>query len=123
MNLSWQFISIGINRIPAGSLRARQHGIVYLNAISTTTLVAMLYVTETCGALFFSGFRGLVLLGSVNLGGVLVVMPIRRYAFTSIMVRLCRAGQHYGDTCDRELLQGTITAEPADVSAFIPIMA
>lgn len=63
---------------------ARQHSIIYLNAISTTTLVAMLYVTATCGALFFSGFRDLVLLGSVNLAGLLVVMLIRRYAFTSI---------------------------------------
>jgi uncharacterized protein DUF6629 len=65
-------------------ISARGHSIVYLNPITTTTLVAMLYVIATCGALFFSGFRGLVLLGSVNLGGLLVVMMIRRYAFTSI---------------------------------------
>jgi hypothetical protein len=63
---------------------AVQHTVVYLNAISTTTLVAVLYVIATCGALFFSGFRGLVLLGALNLAGLLVVMLIRRYAFTSI---------------------------------------
>ena len=65
-------------------ITALQHTIIYLNAITTTTLVAVLYVIATCGALFFSGFRGLVLLGSVNLAGLLVVMEIRRYAFTSI---------------------------------------
>lgn len=62
----------------------RAHGIVYLNAITTTTPVAVLYVIATCGALFFSGFRSLVILGSVNLAGLLVVMLVRRYEFTSI---------------------------------------
>jgi hypothetical protein len=63
---------------------AHGHGIVYFNQISTTTLVAMLYVTATCGALFFSGFRPLVLLGFLNLAGLLVVMLVRRYEFTSL---------------------------------------
>jgi len=63
---------------------AEAHGVVYRNAITTTTPVAMLYVAATCGALFFSGFRGLVLLGSVNLAGLIVVMLVRRYEFTSI---------------------------------------
>jgi hypothetical protein len=31
-----------------------------------------------------SGFRDLILPGAVNLAGLLVVMAIRRYAFTSI---------------------------------------
>jgi uncharacterized protein DUF6629 len=63
---------------------ARGHGIVYLNQISTTDTVAVLYVVATCGALFFSGFRALVLLGALNLAGLLVVMLVRRYEFTSI---------------------------------------
>jgi hypothetical protein len=63
---------------------AHGHGIVYFNQISTTTLVAMLYVTATCGALFFSGFRPLVLLGLLNLVGLLVVMLVKRYEFTSL---------------------------------------
>ena len=63
---------------------AHGHGIVYFNQISTTTLVAMLYVTATCGALFFSGFRPLVLLGFLNLVGLLVVMLVKRYEFTSL---------------------------------------
>lgn len=63
---------------------AAGHGIVYLNAISTTTVVAALYVIATCGALFFSGFSDLILLGWLNLIGLLVVMMVRRYEFTSL---------------------------------------
>jgi hypothetical protein len=63
---------------------AGDHGIVYLNRITTTTLVAILYVIATCGALFFSGFRPLALLAWLNLAGLLVVMEIRRYEFTSL---------------------------------------
>jgi hypothetical protein len=60
------------------------HGIVYFNQISTTTLIAMLYVTATCGALFFSGFRLLIVLGWLNFVVLLVVMVVRRYEFTSL---------------------------------------
>jgi hypothetical protein len=63
---------------------ASHHGIVYTNPITTTTVVAVLYVTATCGALFFSGFRTLVILGGLNLIGLLVVMLVRRYEFTSV---------------------------------------
>ena len=63
---------------------AGDHGIVYLNRITTTTLVAMLYVTATCGSLFFSGFRALVLLAWLNFVGLLIVMVVRRYEFTSL---------------------------------------
>jgi hypothetical protein len=63
---------------------AQARGIVYLNQMTTTTVVAVLYVVATCGALFFSGFRLLVVLGWLNLIGLLVVMLVRRYEFTSI---------------------------------------
>jgi hypothetical protein len=63
---------------------AEHHGIVYTNPITTTTVVAVLYVIATCGALFFSGFPTLVILGGLNLIGLLVVMEVRRYEFTSI---------------------------------------
>jgi hypothetical protein len=65
-------------------ISAGNHGIVYLNRITTTTLVAMLYVTATCGALFFSGFRALVVLAWLNFVGLLIVMVVRRYEFTSL---------------------------------------
>ena len=47
-------------------------------------VVAVVYVIPTCGALFFSGFRDLVLLGWLNLVGLIVVMLIKSYAFTSV---------------------------------------
>ncbi len=65
-------------------ISVKQNSIVYWNVVSTTTLVAALYVGATCGALFFSGFKDLVVLAWLNLGGLLVVMEIRRYAFTSV---------------------------------------
>jgi hypothetical protein len=76
--LLWGLIAYPLQVYAAG------HGIVYTNKITTTTLVAILYVTATCGALFFSGFRILVLLGGLNLIGLLTVMMVRRYEFTSI---------------------------------------
>lgn len=60
------------------------HGIVYFNPVTTTTTVAVLYVIATCGALLFSGFRYLIALGIANVIGLLVVMIVMRYAFTSI---------------------------------------
>jgi hypothetical protein len=77
------YITWGLIAYPL-EISALARTIVYQNRISTTTLVAMLYVFATCGALFFSGFRTLVALGGLNLAGLLVVMLVRRYAFTSI---------------------------------------
>jgi hypothetical protein len=62
----------------------RNHSIVYLNAITTTVVVAVIYVIATCGALLFSGFRDLRIFGWLNVVGLIVVMLIRSYAFTSI---------------------------------------
>lgn len=50
-------------------ISAGDNGIVYLNRITTTTLVAVLYVIATCGALFFSGFRPFGLAGVAEYGG------------------------------------------------------
>jgi hypothetical protein len=76
--LLWGLIAYPLHVSAAG------HGIVYINQITTTTVVAILYVTATCGALFFSGFRTLVLLGGLNLIGLLTVMLLKRYEFTSL---------------------------------------
>ena len=62
----------------------QSHSIIYVNVITNTTLVAVLYVIATCGSLFFSGFRALAMLGWYNLAGLLVVMVVKRYAFTSV---------------------------------------
>ena len=63
---------------------ARGHSIVYNNALTTTKVVAVLYVITTCGALFFSGFKDLVILGWLNMGGLIIVMLVMSYAFTSV---------------------------------------
>ena len=62
----------------------QDRSIVYINTITTTTLIAILYVIATCGSLFFSGFRDLITLAWLNLVGLLVVMLVKRYAFTSV---------------------------------------
>jgi hypothetical protein len=63
---------------------AEAHGIIYNNVMVVTTPVAVLYVIATCGAMFFSGFRSLVAMGWANLIGLLIVMEVRRYEFTSL---------------------------------------
>jgi hypothetical protein len=65
-------------------ISVQQNSIVYANPMTVTTLIAVLYVIATCGSLFFSGFRDLVVLAWLNLIGLLVVMEVRRFAFTSI---------------------------------------
>jgi len=62
----------------------RGHSVVYHNPATTSVLVAILYVTATCGALFFSGYRYIVLFGVLNLLGLIAVLLVKQYAFTSL---------------------------------------
>ena len=62
----------------------RQNSIVYINQATNNTVVAVLYVIATCGSLFFSKIRAMVIFGAANLAILLVVMVIKRYAFTSV---------------------------------------
>ena len=62
----------------------KNHSIVYLNAATDLTFVAVLYVAVTCGALFFSKIRPMVIFGIANLIILLVTMAVKRYAFTSV---------------------------------------
>lgn len=77
------YILWGLTAYPL-QVSARSHSIVYFNPVTTTVAVAVLYVIATCGALLFSGFRDLVVLGVANIIGLLVVMVVMSYAFTSI---------------------------------------
>jgi hypothetical protein len=63
---------------------AQSHSIVYINPATNNTAVAVLYVVATCGALFFSEIRSMVVFGVANLTILLIVMAIKRYAFTSV---------------------------------------
>jgi hypothetical protein len=62
----------------------RQNSIVYINDGTNHTAVAVLYVIATCGSLFFSKIKDMVLFGAANLVILLVVMAVKRYAFTSL---------------------------------------
>jgi hypothetical protein len=60
------------------------NSIVYINQATNNTAVAMLYVLATCGSLFVSKERPMVLFGMANLTILLIVMAFKRYAFTSL---------------------------------------
>jgi hypothetical protein len=60
------------------------NSIVYINQATNNTAVAILYVIATCGSLFFSKIKMMVVFGSANLAILLIVMGFKRYAFTSL---------------------------------------
>jgi len=60
------------------------NSIVYVNQATNMTWVAVLYIIATCGPLFFSKVPMMVAFGAANLGILLVVMAVKRYAFTSL---------------------------------------
>jgi hypothetical protein len=62
----------------------RGNSIVYINQATNNTAVAVLYVIATCGSLFFSKVRPMIMFGAANLVILLVVMAFKRYAFTSL---------------------------------------
>ena len=62
----------------------RGNSIVYINQATNYTLVGLMYVIATCGSLFFSKVRMMVVFGAANLAILLAVMMVKRYAFTSL---------------------------------------
>ncbi len=65
-------------------LYVRGNSIVYINQATNNMAVAVLYVIATCGSLFFSKIKMMVVFGVANLVILLVVMEVKRYAFTSL---------------------------------------
>jgi len=65
-------------------LYVKGNSIVYINQATNNTAVALLYVIATCGSLFFSKIKMMVVFGAANLAILLVVMGVKRYAFTSL---------------------------------------
>lgn len=65
-------------------LYVKGNSIVYINQATNNTAVAVLYVIATCGSLFLSQVRMMVVFGAANLIILLVVMEVKRYAFTSL---------------------------------------
>ena len=62
----------------------KENSIVYINDGTNNTVLAVLYVIATCGSLFFSKVRDMVIFGAANLVILLTVMAVKRYAFTSL---------------------------------------
>ncbi len=65
-------------------LYVRGNSIVYINQATNNMAVAVFYVIATCGSLFFSKIRMMVVFGAANLVILLTVMVVKRYAFTSL---------------------------------------
>jgi hypothetical protein len=65
-------------------ISVKGNSIVYINAATNNTAVAIFYVIATCGSLLFSKVKDMVMFGIANLAILLVVMAIKRYAFTSL---------------------------------------
>jgi hypothetical protein len=62
----------------------RGNSIVYINQATNVTAVAVFYVIATCGSLLFSKVKDMVIFGVANLAILLVVIAVKRYAFTSL---------------------------------------
>src|SRR5580704_6614483 len=62
----------------------RGNSIVYINQATNNMTVAILYVIATCGSLFVSKIRPMIIFGAANLAILLFVMEYKRYAFTSL---------------------------------------
>jgi hypothetical protein len=60
------------------------NSIVYINAATNNTTVALFYVIATCGSLLFSKVKDMVAFGIANMAILLTVMAVKRYAFTSL---------------------------------------
>jgi Family of unknown function (DUF6629) len=65
-------------------LYIRGNSIVYINQATNNTAIALLYVIATCGTLFFSKIKPMIVFGAANLVILLLVMAFKRYAFTSL---------------------------------------
>lgn len=57
---------------------------MYINPATHHGVVALLYVVATCGSLFFSKVKDMIVFGTANLLILPTTMAIKEYAFTSI---------------------------------------
>lgn len=65
-------------------LSVKGNSIVYINQATNNSAVAIFYIIATCGPLFFSKIRMMVVFGAANLIIIIAVMAVKRYAFTSL---------------------------------------
>jgi hypothetical protein len=81
--LTTLYILWGLTAFPT-EIFVRGNSIVYINQATNITAVAVFYVIATCGSLLFSKVKDIVIFGVANLAILLVVMAVKRYAFTSL---------------------------------------
>jgi uncharacterized protein DUF6629 len=62
----------------------KQNSIVYTNQGTSNIATGVLYVVATCGSLFFSKVRPMVMFGAANLAILLIVLAFKEYAYTSL---------------------------------------
>jgi hypothetical protein len=77
------YILWGLAAYPT-QIYVRENSIVYINEATNHTTVAILYLIATCGSLFFSRVKAMVIFGTANLAILLIVTAVKRYAFTSV---------------------------------------
>src|SRR5580658_4153211 len=81
--LTTLYVLWGLTAYPT-DIYVRDNSIVYSNPATSNLAIGILYVFATCGALFFSKIKMMVILGVANLAILLVVDAIKEYAFTSV---------------------------------------
>ena len=62
----------------------RGNSIVYTEQGTANFAIGVLYVVTTCGSLFMSKIRLMVIFGAANLAILLIVLAVKEYAFTSV---------------------------------------
>jgi hypothetical protein len=77
------YILWGLAAYPT-QIYVRENSIVYINEATNHTTIAILYLIATCGSLFFSRVKAMVIFGTANLAILLIVTAVKRYAFTSV---------------------------------------
>jgi hypothetical protein len=71
-------------RSPGVSVALRPYHLAYSVGLKHGGFVVACYVVAICGALFFSGYRGIAIFGLVNLAAVVVISWLTIDGFTSV---------------------------------------
>jgi uncharacterized protein DUF6629 len=71
-------------RSPGISVVLRPYHLAYSIGLQHGGVVVACYVAAICGALFFSGYRGVAIFGLVNLAAVVVISWLTIDGFTSV---------------------------------------
>ena len=78
------YMPLGARCLSIADLHRAQQYCVYQCRKTNNTALAVLYIVATCFSLFFSKIRIMVIFGAANLFILLIVMAVKRYAFTSV---------------------------------------